>query len=261
MRRSLWIWTPLGAGRDFVEAIGKAVDSCAVLVALIGRQWATLTGEDGRRRLDNPDDFVRFEVKTALKRGVPVIPVLVDSAKPPRQEDLPDDLHKLARLNALELSVGRHQHDTDRLLDLIQQELVALREEADRKAREEEQRKARQEADRKAREEQRKAQPEILFECRARKRTLTAELSAHLTITTAGISFAVSDDKYSFTIPASQLKRAKIREPLNLGAMSTPRTPPRDLIVKLGSGQKYRIELYSWNDKERAKEAISRLLA
>ena len=64
------------AGVDFADAIRDAVDSCAVLVALIGRQWATLTDEQGRRRLDSPDDFVRFEVKTALDRGVWVIPVL-----------------------------------------------------------------------------------------------------------------------------------------------------------------------------------------
>ena len=57
------------AGVDFAEVIKDAVNSCAVLVALIGRQWATLTDEEGARRLDNPDDFVRFEVKTALVRG------------------------------------------------------------------------------------------------------------------------------------------------------------------------------------------------
>jgi hypothetical protein len=143
------------AGRDFVEAIEEALDSCAVLVVLIGRQWATLTDEDGRRRLDNPDDFVRFEVKTALERGVRVIPVLVDGAKPLRQQELPDELRKLARIHALELIYGRYQHDKDRLLDLIQQELAAMRdrEEADRKARQEADRQAREEADRKARQE------------------------------------------------------------------------------------------------------------
>jgi hypothetical protein len=66
------------AGLDFAQVITEAVDSCAVLVALIGRQWATLADEGGRRRLDDPDDFVRFEVRTALERGVRVIPVLVD---------------------------------------------------------------------------------------------------------------------------------------------------------------------------------------
>jgi hypothetical protein len=105
---------------DFAEVIRDAVDSSAVLVALIGRQWATVADEEGRRRLDDPDDYVRFEVQTALKRGVRVIPVLVDNARPLRQQQLPAELQQLARLNALELSYGRYQYDSDRLLDLIQ---------------------------------------------------------------------------------------------------------------------------------------------
>ena len=113
------------AGRDFVEIISEAVDSCAVMVALIGRQWITLADEGGQRRIDDPEDFVRFEVGTALDRGVRVIPVLVDGAKPLRRQQLPAELGKLARLNALELSYGRYQYDADRLLDLIQQVLIA----------------------------------------------------------------------------------------------------------------------------------------
>jgi hypothetical protein len=113
------------AGLDFAEVIRDAVNSSAVLVALIGRQWATLADEHGRRRLDDPDDYVRFEVQTALKRGVRVIPVLVDNARPLRQQQLPAELHKLARLNALELSYGRYQYDSGRLLDLVQRVLAA----------------------------------------------------------------------------------------------------------------------------------------
>ena len=149
------------AGLDFAEVIEDAANSCAVLVALIGRQRATLTDEDGGRRLDNPDDFVRFEVKTALDRGVRVIPVLIDGARPLRQQQLPADLHKLARLNAHKLTYDRYQDDTDRLLDLIHRVLVAAGAlaEADRKAREEAngrdqveaERKAQAEAERKAR--------------------------------------------------------------------------------------------------------------
>jgi TIR domain len=116
------------AGLDFAEVIREAVGSCVVLVALIGRQWATLVDEDGHRRLDDPDDYVRFEVQTALERGVRVVPVLVDGARPLRQQQLPFGLHKLARLNALELSYGRYQYDADRLLDLIQRVLDAAAE-------------------------------------------------------------------------------------------------------------------------------------
>jgi hypothetical protein len=113
-------------GLEFAEVIREAVSSCAVLVALIGPQWATLADEEGRRRLDNPDDFVRFEVQTALERGVRVIPVLVEGARPLRDQQLPVELQKLARLNALELSYGRYADDANRLLDVIQRVLAAL---------------------------------------------------------------------------------------------------------------------------------------
>jgi hypothetical protein len=143
------------SGLDFAEAIEDAVSSCAVLVVLIGRQWATLTDEDGGRRLDKPDDFVRFEVKTALDRDARVIPVLTDDARPLRQQELPADLHKLARLNAHKLSYDRYQDNANRLLDLIQQVLTVVREreEAERQAREEAERKTREEAERKTQEE------------------------------------------------------------------------------------------------------------
>jgi hypothetical protein len=95
-----------------------------VLVTLIGRQWATLTDDEGHRRLNNPDDYVRFEVQAALERGVRVIPVLVDGARPLRQQQLPSGLQKLARLNALELSHDRFEYDVHRLVDTIQRVLA-----------------------------------------------------------------------------------------------------------------------------------------
>jgi hypothetical protein len=107
------------AGLDFAEVIESAVRSCAVLVALIGGNWLAITDEDGNRRLDDPDDFVRFEIRTALKRCVRVIPVLLDGAKPPRQPQLPADLRKLARLNPLEMSYGRYEYDETRLMTVI----------------------------------------------------------------------------------------------------------------------------------------------
>jgi hypothetical protein len=110
--------------QDFTEVIRAALDSCAVLVALIGRQWVTIADEEGRR-LDDADDWVRIEVKTALERAVLVIPVLVEGARPLRQQQLPAELHKLARLNALVLDYGRHyEDDAGLLINLIQGELA-----------------------------------------------------------------------------------------------------------------------------------------
>jgi hypothetical protein len=113
------------AGLDFAEVIESAVHSCAVLVAVIGRDWLTITDEDGHRRLDDPDDYVRFEIRTALERRMRVIPVLVDGAKALRQQQLPADLCLLARLNALEMSYNRYEYDETRLMAVIQRVLAS----------------------------------------------------------------------------------------------------------------------------------------
>jgi hypothetical protein len=103
-------------GEDFGEIITTAVESCHVLLALIGRQWLTIAGQDGRPRLENPDDFVRREIEAALARDVRVIPVLVDGARMPRAEDLPPSLGKLARRQALDLNPARFGADAQRLV-------------------------------------------------------------------------------------------------------------------------------------------------
>ena len=77
-------------GIDFVQTIEERVGACDVLVAVIGKRWLSAADEEGRRRLDNPDDFVRVEVCTALKRGVRVIPVLVEGALMPPASQLPE---------------------------------------------------------------------------------------------------------------------------------------------------------------------------
>ena len=119
----------LDLGVDFVAAIEKSVGSCDVLIAVMGRQWSTSSDEEGNRRLNNPEDFVRIEIATALKRGIRVIPVLVDGASLPRCDDLPDDLKPLVRRNALEVSHTRFKSDCARLIATLERVLVGERTE------------------------------------------------------------------------------------------------------------------------------------
>src|SRR5829696_7507719 len=114
-------------GDDFVEVITRAVGSCDVLLALIGQEWLTITDEQGRRRLDSPDDFVRLEIEAALARKVRVIPILVDGARMPRADELPDSLTTLVRRQALELSPARFDFDTSRLLRVLDATLAEVR--------------------------------------------------------------------------------------------------------------------------------------
>ncbi|MFC5861274.1 toll/interleukin-1 receptor domain-containing protein [Acidicapsa dinghuensis] len=106
-------------GVDFRQAIDKNVSGCGVLLAVIGPTWATITGHDGTRRLDNPEDYVRLEISTALKRGIPVIPVLVHDAKMPALEQLPEDLRDLRYRNSVELTHTRWNSDVTLLIDAL----------------------------------------------------------------------------------------------------------------------------------------------
>jgi hypothetical protein len=114
-------------GDDFVEVITRAVGSCDVLLVLIGNEWLTITDAYGRRRLDNPDDFVRLEIEAALTRNVRVIPILVDGARMPRADELPDNLARLVRRQALDLSPARFDFDTGRLLKVVDRTLAEVR--------------------------------------------------------------------------------------------------------------------------------------
>ena len=114
-------------GDDFVEVITRVVGSCDVLLALIGGEWLTMTGAHGRRRIDDPDDFVRLEIEAALPRRERVMPVLVGGARMPRADELPGSLAALVRRQALELSPARFDFDTSRLLKVLDRTLAEVR--------------------------------------------------------------------------------------------------------------------------------------
>ena len=109
---------------DFAEVIAAAVASCDVLLVLIGQQWLTAAGTDGRRRLYDPDDVVRLEIESALTRDVRVIPVLIDGARMPLNGELPPSLAGLLQQQALELSPSRIDSDATRLLRVLDQSIA-----------------------------------------------------------------------------------------------------------------------------------------
>jgi hypothetical protein len=109
----------IAPGDDFAEVIGHAVASCDVMLVVIGTRWINISDDDGQRRLDDPDDFVRREIEAALQRDIRVIPILVDGATMPHSEQLPPSLIKLRRRQALDLSPQRFQYDVDRLLRVL----------------------------------------------------------------------------------------------------------------------------------------------
>ncbi|MGE5239329.1 MAG: PASTA domain-containing protein [Chloroflexota bacterium] len=112
-------------GVDFVEAIDRAVGSCDVLLVIIGKKWLSCSDASGRRRLDDPKDFIRLETATALRRDVRVIPVLVQDAAMPGEGDLPDDLKKLARRQATEIGDTHWDSDLAQLFETLERVLAS----------------------------------------------------------------------------------------------------------------------------------------
>ena len=106
-------------GVDFRQAIEDNVASCGVFLAVVGPTWATIANPDGTRRLEDPNDFVALEISSALKREVPVIPVLVHDAKMPAASLLPESLKSFAFHNSVEISHARWASDVDLLIEAL----------------------------------------------------------------------------------------------------------------------------------------------
>lgn len=109
----------IAPGKDFTDALDAAVARCEVLLVLIGDTWLVECNVDGSRRLDDAQDFVRLEIETALRRGIPVLPVLLEGATMPRPSDLPGSIAALTRHQAIEISDTRWDFDFQRLVQAI----------------------------------------------------------------------------------------------------------------------------------------------
>lgn len=107
-------------GADFVEVLEEAVAGCDVMLAMIGPQWLSILDEQGGRRLEQWNDFVRIEISSALRQKKVIVPVLVGRARMPAPTDLPEDLQLFARRNALELSQQHFAQDVKKLVKVIQ---------------------------------------------------------------------------------------------------------------------------------------------
>lgn len=111
--------TGIGYGADFEAVIDERVAESGALVVLIGENWTTIADEAGRRRLDDPDDYVVREIAGAFARHKVVVPVLIGNAAMPRREKLPPALAELTRRNAITITDERWTHDVERLARVL----------------------------------------------------------------------------------------------------------------------------------------------
>jgi hypothetical protein len=106
-------------GLDFVKQVDERMSKCAVVLAIIGPGWLSVVDEKGRRKLDLPRDYVRVELAAALKREIPVIPLLVNGAAMPSGNDLPKELKSLTNRHALELRHSRFSADSEAVIQAL----------------------------------------------------------------------------------------------------------------------------------------------
>jgi WD40 repeat protein len=117
----------LKPGEDFVDVLQRTVTACDTLIAIIGRQWLTAADGKGLRRLENPDDFVRLEIVTALEAGIRVIPALVGGAQMPPSASLPDPLKTLSRRHAITLSDTGFHAAVQKLIETLESNIASSR--------------------------------------------------------------------------------------------------------------------------------------
>ncbi|MFW5690986.1 MAG: toll/interleukin-1 receptor domain-containing protein [Chloroflexota bacterium] len=101
----------------FEEYIIEQIRRVDVVLAIIGPKWMALL----RERMQSDDtDYVRIEIGMALKMGKLVAPILVDGARPPNPDDLPEDIRPMMRANAPTLNGGRQFLDNiERLVNAL----------------------------------------------------------------------------------------------------------------------------------------------
>jgi TIR domain len=110
----------ISLGRDFRSELQKTLAACDLMLVIIDKDWAAVKDERGRSRLEDAGDFVRMEIEAALKRGMPVTPVLVKGAQMPAAEELPAEIRDLAYRNGFELSHSRWESDVREMIRLLQ---------------------------------------------------------------------------------------------------------------------------------------------
>ncbi|MEM7428069.1 MAG: toll/interleukin-1 receptor domain-containing protein, partial [Pseudomonadota bacterium] len=105
-------------GHDFVKVLNDALAQSDIMLVVIGRRWLK-TKRGGKRRINDPEDFVRMEIEAALQRNIHVIPVIQREGTLPAPEDLPESLKPLARRQAAIVSPANSSEDIVVLVEAV----------------------------------------------------------------------------------------------------------------------------------------------
>jgi hypothetical protein len=107
-------------GVDFRVYIDQTIAKCRSVLVVIGPRWLGAADQQGRRRLDLPNDPVRIEIESALRARKPIIPVLIDDAGMPDAAALPATIQQLAPQNAAPIHNNQYfEQDINGLIDAL----------------------------------------------------------------------------------------------------------------------------------------------
>ena len=124
----------IALGVDFRKVLDASVSQCQVFLAVIGDHWLSVRDQEGQLRLEDPADFVRIEIESALKRNIPIIPLLVGRAQMPKAEELPESLRDLAFRNGTPIRPAPDFNaDMDRLIRNLRRYLQTIRGQSEEK--------------------------------------------------------------------------------------------------------------------------------
>jgi hypothetical protein len=115
------------AGANFEQKINTELDNSDAVLVLIGNQWLDCRDAEGNRRLDDPQDYVRLEIATALGKNITVIPILLQGSQMPSGNALPDALRDLSMRNAIRLNDDHWNSDCNLLAGILKNTLIISR--------------------------------------------------------------------------------------------------------------------------------------
>ena len=100
-------------GVPFAEYYEREISNCDLVIVMIGDDWLTLEDDHGKPKITNAQEHVHQEIRGALKRKVPLLPVLVEGVEMPKPHQLPESLTELAGINAAKLREDSWSKDYD----------------------------------------------------------------------------------------------------------------------------------------------------
>jgi TIR domain len=106
-------------GDDFVRKIELEIGRSNAALIFIGNKWLELPDQARKSRIWNANDYVRAEVRAALRGNALVLPILVSGTRMPKPEDLPNDIAGISSKNALFLRHETFDDDVDNIISTV----------------------------------------------------------------------------------------------------------------------------------------------